>query len=70
VDVTGTLGTTDVKVEVQPEEVQSLDSVQFPIVSINSNRNGLGLAGWLALAGLVIALVALILAVVRLRKSR
>jgi hypothetical protein len=51
VDVTGKLGTTDVKVEVQPEEVQAPDSVQFPIVAPASNGSGFGLTGWLALAG-------------------
>ena len=70
VDVTGKLGTTDVKVEVQPEEVQAPDSVQFPIVSAGSSGNSFGLTGWLALAGLVIALAALALAVLALRKSR
>ncbi len=69
VDVTGKLGTTDVKVEVQPEEVQAPDSVQFPKVAAASTGSGFGLAGWLALAGLVIALAALVLAVLALRKS-
>ena len=69
VDVTGKLGTTAVKVEVQPEEVQSPDSVQFPIVSAASTGNSFGLTGWLALAGLVIALAALVLAMLGLRKS-
>lgn len=69
VDVTGTLGTTTVKVEVQPEEVLSPDSVQFPIVTPASSGNGLGLAGWLGLAGLVIALAALVLGMLVLRKS-
>lgn len=69
VDVTGALGTTTVKVEVQPEEVLSPDSVQFPIVTPASSGNGLGLAGWLGLAGLVIALAALVLGMLVLRKS-
>jgi hypothetical protein len=34
-----------------------------------SSGSGLGLAGWLGLAGLVIALVALALGVLALRKS-
>ena len=70
VDVTGKLGTTDVKVEVQPEEVQAPDSVQFPKVVAASGGSGFGLTGWLALAGLVIALVALVLGALALRKSR
>jgi hypothetical protein len=70
VDVTGTLGTTAVKVEVQPEEVLAPDSVQFPAAAPASSGNGFGLAGWLALAGLVIALAALVLGLLVLRKSR
>ena len=70
VDVAGKLGTTDVKVEVQPEEVQSPDSVQFPVITAASTGNSFGLTGWLALAGLVIALAALVLALLGLRKSR
>jgi hypothetical protein len=69
VDVTGTLGTTAVKVEVQPEEVLAPDSVQFPIVAQASSGNGLGLAGWLGLGGMVIGLAALVLGVLALRKS-
>jgi hypothetical protein len=69
VDVTGKLGTSDVKVEVQPEEVQSPDSVNFPVVSTASNGTGFGLAGWLAVAGLVIALAALVIALFNMRKN-
>ena len=69
VDVAGTLGTTAVKVEVQPEEVLAPDSVQFPTTAPASSRNGLGLAGWMGLAGLVIALAALVLGILALRKS-
>jgi hypothetical protein len=70
VDVTGMLGTTAVKVEVQPEEVLAPDTVQFPAAATASSGNGLGLAGWLGLAGLVIALAALVLGLLALRKSR
>ncbi len=70
VDVTGKLGTTDVKVEVQPEEVDAAASVQFPIMATTSSAGGLGLAGWVALAALAAALAALALAVLGLRKSR
>jgi hypothetical protein len=69
VDVNGTLGTTAVKVEVQPEEVQAPDSVQFPQVVTASGGSSFSLVGWLALAGLVIGLAALVLAVLALRKS-
>jgi hypothetical protein len=70
VDVTGKLSATDVKVEVQPEEVDAPDSVQFPNVQAASSGSSFGLTSWLALAGLVIALAALVLALLGLRKSR
>jgi hypothetical protein len=70
VDVNGTLGTTTVSVQVQPEEVQAPDSVQFPKAIAASTGNSFSPAGWLALAGLVIALAALVLALLSLRKSR
>jgi hypothetical protein len=69
VDVTGTLGTTAVKVEVQPEEVLAPDSVQFPTVAPASNGSGFGLVGWLGLTGLVIALAALVVGILAWRKS-
>ena len=69
VDVTGTLGTTAVKVEAQPEEVLSPDTVQFPSAAATSSGNSLGLAGWLGVAGLVIALAAVVLGILALRKS-
>jgi hypothetical protein len=70
VGVTGMLGTSAIKVEVQPEEVQAADSVQFPMVAATSNGNGFGLRDWVALAGLVIGLAALALALLALRKPR
>ncbi len=70
VDVTGILGSTALKAEVQPEEVKAPDSVQFPKVAPAPSGNGLSLGGWLGLAGLVIALAALVLGVLALRKSR
>jgi hypothetical protein len=70
VDVTGRLGTTDVKVEVQPEEVQPAEAVQFPQAGAAPAASGFGLTGWLALAGLACGLAALVLAVLALRKPR
>jgi hypothetical protein len=70
VDVNGTLGTTTVSVQVQPEEVQAPESVQFPQATAASTGSSLGPAGWLALAGLVVALAALVLALLSLRKLR
>jgi hypothetical protein len=69
VDVTGKLGTTDMKVEVQPEEVQPPDGVQFPKVLPAASGSDFGLAGWLGIAGLAFALAALVVAILALRKS-
>ena len=69
VDVTGTLGTTVVNVEVQPEEVQAPDSVQFPNAASASSGSSFGLAGWLASGALVIALAALVVAFLGQRRS-
>jgi len=71
VDVTGKLADTDVKVKVQPEEVQGTDSVQFPnpgTPQAQSSGN-LGLASWLGIAGLVFGLAGLVVALLALRKS-
>jgi len=72
VDVTGKLGDTNVKVEVQPEEVQSADTVQFPNQAASQSQQGsnFGIAGWLAIAGLLTGLAGLVVAVLAWRKAR
>jgi len=72
VDVTGKLVDTDVKVEVQPEEVQPAEAVQFPNPAAPQAQNseGTNLTNWLAVAGLVLGLAALIVALFALRKAR
>jgi len=72
VDVTGTLGKTAVKVEVQPEEVQATDTVQFPNPTASQSQQGpaLGITGWLAIAGLVFGLAGLVVALLAWRKAR
>ena len=70
VDVTGKLGTTDVHVEVQPEEVLTTDSVQFPRTAPTPSGGGFGLSGWLAVIGLACGLAGLILGVIALRRVR
>ena len=64
---------TDVNLDVQPEEVVSSDTLAFP-----SNQNGdgqrggstgsLGLTTWLSGGALLIALIALVLGIIALRK--
>jgi len=72
VDVTGKLGAADVKVEVQPEEVQSIAAVQFPMpISTPSQSSGsFSVAGWLAGAGLLAGLAGLVVAILAWRKAR
>jgi len=71
VNVVGKLGDTDIKVQVQPEEVQAADTLEFP-KSSQSQQQGtsLGLVGWLAIAGLVSGLAGLASSIVNMRKSR
>jgi hypothetical protein len=65
----GTLGNTAVNAEVQPEEVQSADTLQFPAVSAGQDPS-LGTLNWLIYLSLLIGLTALVLGVTALRKSR
>jgi hypothetical protein len=58
VRLSGKIDQTDITpVEVQPEEVQSVDIVAFPkAASEESDSEGLGLAGWLGIGGIVLGL--------------
>lgn len=69
----GKLGNTDVKADVQPEEVQPADVLQFPSVASDAAANlstELGVMNWLIYVSLLIGLIALVLSVMALRKSR
>jgi hypothetical protein len=69
----GTLGDTAVNAEVEPEEVQSADTLQFPsVASVASTDQSADLATmhWLIYISLLIGLIALILGVMALRSSR
>src|SRR5690349_10608551 len=70
IDLGGKLGTTDVKAEVQPEEVQAADVLQFPSVASADQSASLAALNWLIYLSLLIGLIALVLAVMALRKSR
>jgi hypothetical protein len=53
----GNIGTTTFNTDVQPEEVKTADVVQFPAsdpAQAASSSSGLGLAGWLGIAGIVL----------------
>jgi hypothetical protein len=53
----GNIGTTAFNTDVQPEEVKTADVVQFPAsdpAQAASSSSGLGLSGWLGIAGIVL----------------
>lgn len=61
--------TTFVDVHVEPEEVQPADTLAFPNVASTENA-GFGLTEWLAVAGFVSGLAALIISLLNLRNRR
>ena len=69
--LSGNLGdSANISGEVQPEEVQSADVLEFPQAADSQTQGGgFGLTGWLAVAGLVAGLAALVVAVVALVKK-
>jgi hypothetical protein len=69
VNLGGKLGDTDVKVDVQPEEVQAADVLQFPSATSGGESANLGMTNWLVYISLLIGLIALVLGVMALRKA-
>ena len=71
----GTLGKTTVTAAVEPEEVQPADTLQFPSLASTTSTTAaqesidLALIHWLIYLSLMIAMIALILAVMALRKA-
>ena len=65
----GKLGDTDVSADVEPEEVDIPDVVQFPLVESASSTSGLGLSGWLAVLGIVLGLAGVGLGLNSLKKN-
>jgi hypothetical protein len=64
VRLSGKIDQTDITlVEVQPEEVQPVDIVAFPKAAgaEESDSEGLGLAGWLGIGGIVLGLAGVVL---------
>jgi hypothetical protein len=72
----GTLGDTDVDAEVEPEEVQPVETLQFPVEenAASTEQAGqstdLGMLNWLTYLSLLVGLIALVLAVMALRRAR
>ena len=66
----GTLGGTTVDAEVEPEEVGSTDTLQFPNVADSKESSNTGATNWLIYLSLLIGVAALVLGVLALRKER
>ena len=66
----GMLGDTAVDAETHVEEVQTADTLQFPSVASAEQSADLGAINWLIYLSLLIALIALVLGVMALRKTR
>ena len=66
----GMLGNTAVDAETHVEEVQTADTLQFPSVASAEQSADLGAINWLIYLSLLIALIALVLGVMALRKPR
>lgn len=66
----GTLGENAVDAEVEPEEVQPADTLQFPVVGSTDQSTDLGTLNWLIYLSLLIGLTALGVGITALRKSR
>ena len=71
VKIGGSLGeTTFVDVQVEPEEVQPADTLQFPNVDSAQQTIDSGMINWLLYLSLLIGMIALVLAVMALRRAR
>ena len=66
----GQLGDTPVDADVEPEEVAPADTLQFPSVESSVQSAELGMMNWLLYLSLLVGLIALVLAVMALRKAR
>jgi len=65
----GQLGDTPVDAHVEPEEVGSADTLQFPSVETSDQGADSGVTGWLIYLSLLVGLIALVLGVMAIRKS-
>jgi hypothetical protein len=69
VNLGGKLGDTDVKADVQPEEVEAADVLQFPAAPASDQSANPGTASWLVYLSLLIGLIALVVGILALRKA-
>jgi hypothetical protein len=70
VNLGGKLGETDVKADVQPEEVQSSDTLAFPSTGSEEESAGPGINGWVSWLALIAGVVGIVLGVMALRRVR
>ena len=66
----GKLGDTDINAEAEPEEVLPADTLQFPKTAGAEQNTNLGMMNWLIYLSLLIGLIALVLAMMTLRRTR
>ncbi len=66
----GTLGDTAVDAEVEPEEVQPADTLQFPSLQSEGQNMSAGATNWLVYLSLLIGLIGVGLGMTALRKTR
>ena len=69
VTFSGQLGDTPVDAQVEPEEVASADTLQFPSLESSVQSADLGMMYWLIYLSLLVGLIALVLGVMALRKA-
>ena len=65
----GRLGDTAIEAHVEPEEVAAADAIQFPSLDATAQSPDFGIINWLLYFNMLIGLIALILAVMALRKT-
>ena len=65
----GQLGDTPVDAHVEPEEVAPADAIQFPRLEASPSAAEFGMINWLLYFSILIGLIALVLAVMALRKA-
>jgi hypothetical protein len=70
INLGGKLGGTDVKADVQPEEVQSSDTLAFPSQRSAEESAGSEMSGWVSWIALIAGLVGIALGVIALSKAR
>jgi hypothetical protein len=71
--LSGAVGNTPVSAEVQPEEIQTADLVQFPRLDTSqgsSTSQAFGFSGWLGLAGVILGALGTVLGLVALNRKK